>query len=191
MRLGRETVREFGVEDERGQFELKKYDLDFNNWDDTCGDGCCYSFYTDVLINGNRLLTMESASSELYDEMKHFVDLLNAGETSFMFDLTETLEIGDEDRDTECVGCLDDSTMLNGILLSTTYYTNNPFGLVLTGLGIGYSERIWSSDAHPRTYEGLIAMTLTMDEERLYDEYGNETKVFDRYPVETMYDEEE
>lgn len=127
------------------------------------------------------MVTMESAPIELYDEMKHFVDLLNAGEESFVFDLTETLEIDDSDRVTDGVGCLNDATMLNGILLSTTYYTNNPFGLVLTGLGIGYREREWSSDAHPMTYENMMKMTLEKAVEREYDEYGHAVVLFDRY----------
>jgi hypothetical protein len=29
--------------------------IEFQDWDHTCGDGCCYTYGTDIYLNGEKL----------------------------------------------------------------------------------------------------------------------------------------
>jgi hypothetical protein len=33
----------------------EKLIIDFKDWDHTCGDGCCYTYGTDIFLNGENL----------------------------------------------------------------------------------------------------------------------------------------
>lgn len=37
--------------------ENKQLDITFHEWDYTCGDGCCYDYGTDIIINGVQIDT--------------------------------------------------------------------------------------------------------------------------------------
>ena len=34
---------------------MKKLDIEFKDWEHNCGDGCCYTYGTDIYLNGERL----------------------------------------------------------------------------------------------------------------------------------------
>ncbi|MDR6218645.1 hypothetical protein [Deinococcus soli (ex Cha et al. 2016)] len=38
-------------------------EIDFHSWDYTCGDGCCYLYGTDILIDGRTLEHVDASGS--------------------------------------------------------------------------------------------------------------------------------
>ena len=34
---------------------MKKLDIELKDWEHNCGDGCCYTYGTDIYLNGQRL----------------------------------------------------------------------------------------------------------------------------------------
>lgn len=47
--------------------------ITYENWSHTCGDGCCYTWGTDVFINGNKVSSgdFDSISVVLEDVLKY------------------------------------------------------------------------------------------------------------------------
>jgi hypothetical protein len=44
--------------------EVKKLKITLEDWDHTCGDGCCYSYGTKIYLNGKEL---EHPNPEVHD----------------------------------------------------------------------------------------------------------------------------
>ena len=34
---------------------MEKIEIELKDWDHTCGDGCCYTYGTDIYVNGIKL----------------------------------------------------------------------------------------------------------------------------------------
>ena len=55
----------------------KELKIKLNDWDHTCGDGCCYTWGTTVIINGEELDSVEmSTSNEVESGLKLILEHL-------------------------------------------------------------------------------------------------------------------
>ncbi len=54
--------------------------LTLKDWEYTCGDGCCYEWGTDVMINGERVSTyqsnLEQTLREVLEHLGHKVEII-------------------------------------------------------------------------------------------------------------------
>jgi len=74
----------------------KKFKLEFQNWDYTCGDGCCYEFGVRLSINGE-----EVTNNYDYYTIIEFIDKfgINPEEIKIEYEDTEMIESDAEDFD--------------------------------------------------------------------------------------------
>ena len=54
--------------------------LTLEDWEYTCGDGCCYEYGTDVMINGEKVSTyqisLEQTLREVLEHLGHKVEII-------------------------------------------------------------------------------------------------------------------
>lgn len=46
-------------------------DIEFDDWDHTCGDGCCYTYGTDTFINGEKVSDSENLRNAIHAVVTH------------------------------------------------------------------------------------------------------------------------
>lgn len=62
---------------------MEKIKLEVIDWEHTCDDGCCYSWGTDVKINGEKVVTIEG--DDIADTLVSIIERLG-----YKVDLTRT-----------------------------------------------------------------------------------------------------
>lgn len=54
---------------------MKKLKIEIEEWSHTCDDGCCYTYGTDVFINGKKVSSGDYNSTEII--LKEVLESLN------------------------------------------------------------------------------------------------------------------
>jgi hypothetical protein len=54
---------------------MKKLKIEIEEWSHTCGDGCCYTYGTDIFINGKKVSSGDYNNTEII--LKEVLESLN------------------------------------------------------------------------------------------------------------------